>query len=67
MSKLETRISKLEALTAPARGPRIIMHFEGETDAETLARYGLPADYRASVWLPAVKRTIGGIDLEHDI
>ena len=66
---LSARISKLETATAPAevRGPMILIHFEGESEAQTLARYGLPEDYRASVWLPATKITIGGIDLEHDI
>lgn len=71
---LSKRLEKLEAATAPAeeRGPMILIFYEGETEAETLARYGLPEDYRASVWLPDNGRghgrvTIGGIDLKNDI
>ena len=73
MSDLKRRIEKLEAqrlMSGPGKDerPTIMIFYEGETEAETLARYGLPADYKPAVWLPKpVRVTIGGIDLEHDI
>ncbi len=69
MSDLKRRIEKLEALeqtSGPGKDerPTIMIFYEGETEAETLARYGLPVDYKPAVWLPEPTRvTIGGIDL----
>lgn len=70
MSKLQTRVKRLEKKVLPAEDerPAIMIYYEGETREETLARYGLPPDFEGGIWLPEVKRiTIGGIDLREDI
>ena len=68
---LQKRVERLEqqvGLPGEIERPTIMIFYEGETEAQTLERYGLPVDYKPAVWLPKPTRvTIGGIDLEHDI